>query len=69
MTGALLCSLGAVREEEEEDEEQGTLEHSLSPPFTARTEGLTFVSALLGFGNEFSGKHKDEAKSRDDESM
>lgn len=41
MTGALLCSLGVVRDEfveEEEGEEEGTLEDSLSPIFMARTE-------------------------------
>lgn len=41
MTGALLCSLGVVRDElveEEEGEEEGTLEDSLSPLFMARTE-------------------------------
>lgn len=42
MTGALLCSLGLVRdelvEEEEDDEEEGTLADSLSPLFMARTE-------------------------------
>lgn len=57
MTGALLCSLGEVREElveEEEGEEEGTLEDSLSPLFMARTECPTLVSKLLGFGNEFS---------------
>lgn len=57
MTGALLCSLGLVRDElveEEEGEEEGTLEDSLSPLFIARTEWLTLLSRLLGFGNEFS---------------
>lgn len=57
MTGALLCSLGVVMDElveEEEGEEDGTLEESLSPLFMARTEWLTFASRLLGFGNEFS---------------
>lgn len=41
MTGALLCSLGVVRDEfveEEEGEEEGTPEDSLSPLFMARTE-------------------------------
>lgn len=60
MTGALLCSLGLVRDEfveEEEGEEEGTLEDSLSPLFMARTEWLTLLSRLLGFGNEFSGRH------------
>lgn len=41
MTGALLCSLGVVRDEhveEEEGEEEGTLEDSLAPLFIARTE-------------------------------
>lgn len=41
MTGALLCSLGVVRDElveEEEGEEEGTLEDSRSPLFMARTE-------------------------------
>lgn len=40
MTGALVCSLGVVRVElveEEEDEEEGTLD-TLSPLFMARTE-------------------------------
>lgn len=61
MTGAPLCSLGVVRdgfaEEEEEGEEEGMLEDSLSPVFMARTEGLTLVSMLLGFGEEFSERH------------
>lgn len=61
MTGALLCSLGLVRggfaEEEEEGEEEGTLEDSRSPLFMVRTEGLTLVSRLLGFGEEFSAMH------------
>lgn len=58
MTGALLCSLGFVSVElvdEEEGEEEGTLEGSLSPLFMASTELLTLVSRCLGFGNEFSG--------------
>lgn len=41
MTGALLCSLGVVRDEfveEEEGEEDGTLEDSFSPIFMAGTE-------------------------------
>lgn len=41
MTGALLCSLGVVRDklvEEEDDEEEGTLADSLSALFMARTE-------------------------------
>lgn len=41
MTGALLCSLGVVMvelAEEEEGEEDGTLEESLSPLFMAKTE-------------------------------
>lgn len=41
MTGALLCSLGAVNDkfvEEEEGEEEGMPEDSLSPLFMARTE-------------------------------
>lgn len=41
MTGALLCSLGVVKDElveEEEGEEEGTLEDSLTPLFIARTE-------------------------------
>lgn len=57
ITGALLCSLGMVRDEflrEEEGEDEGTLEDSLSPLFMARTDWLTLVSRLLGFGNEFS---------------
>lgn len=64
MTGALLCSFGVVmdelveEEEEEEGEEEGTAEDSRSPPFMARTEWLTLVSRLLGFGDEFSGEQK-----------
>ncbi len=61
MTGALLCSLGVVREElveEEEGEEEGTLEDSLSPLFMVRTDWQTFVSRFLGFGNEFSKKNR-----------
>lgn len=60
MTGVLLCSFGAAmdefveEEEEEEGEEEGTPEDSRSPPFMARTEWLTLVSRLLGFGDEFS---------------
>lgn len=61
MTGAFLCSLGMVRagfaEEKEEGEEEGTLGGSLSPVFMARTLGLTLVSRLLGFGEEFSERH------------
>lgn len=42
ITGAPLCSFGVVRdklvEEEEGEEEEGTLEDSLSPLFMARTE-------------------------------
>lgn len=60
MTGALLCSLGEVREElveEEVGEEEGTPEDSLSPLFMARTEGPTLASTLLGFGTEFSERH------------
>lgn len=61
MTGALLCSLGMVRdgfaEEKEEGEEEGTLGGSLSPVFMVRTLGLTLVSRLLGFGEEFSERH------------
>lgn len=41
MTGALLCSLGVVRVElveEEDGEEDGTLNDSLSALFMARTE-------------------------------
>lgn len=59
MTGALLCSLGMVRdgfaEEKEEGEEDGTL--GGSPVFMVRTLGLTLVSRLLGFGEEFSERH------------
>lgn len=62
MTGALLCSLEVVRdefvEEEEEGDEDGTLEDSLSPLFMARTDWLTLASKLLGFGEEFSERHK-----------
>lgn len=57
MTGALLCSLEVVRDEqveEEEGEEEGTLEDSLSPLFMARTDWPTLASRLLSFGNEFS---------------
>lgn len=58
-----MCSFGVARdefveedemEEEGEGEEEGTPEGSRSPPFTARTEWLTLVSRLLGFGDEFS---------------
>ena len=62
MTGALLCSLGLVRDElgeEEEEEEQGTLVDSLSPLFMASTEWPASLSALLGFGNEFSGRRRE----------
>lgn len=40
ITGALLCSLGVRDElvEDEEGEDKGTLEDSLSPLFMARTE-------------------------------
>lgn len=41
MTGALLCSLWVVRDElvdEEDGEEEGTLDESLSPVFMARTD-------------------------------
>lgn len=66
MTGALLCSLVVAwdefAEEEEEGEEEGTLEASLSPVFMVRTEGLTLVSRLLGFGDEFSATHRTEFK-------
>lgn len=61
MTGALLCSFGVLRDEfveEEEGEEEGTPEDSRSPPFMARTEWLTLVSRLLGFGDEFSEEQK-----------
>lgn len=58
MTGALL---GMVRdgfaEEKEEGEEEGMLAGSLSPAFMGRTLGLTLVSRLLGFGEEFSERH------------
>lgn len=59
MTGALLCSLGVASdaEEEEEGEEEGMLEDSLSPVFMARTDGLALASRLLGFGEEFSERH------------
>lgn len=55
MTGALLCSLGVVcvELEEEEGEEEGTLlEASLSTVFMASTDGGPLQS--LGFGKEFS---------------
>lgn len=61
MTGALLCSFGVLRDEfveEEEGEEEGTPKDSRSPPFMARTEWLTLVSRLLGFGDEFSEEQK-----------
>lgn len=61
MTGALLCSMGMVSEgfaeEKEEGEEEGTLGGSLSPVFMVGTMGLTLVSRLLGFGEEFSERH------------
>lgn len=63
MTGALLCSFGVLRDEfveEEEGEEEGTPEDSRSPPFMARTEWLTLVSRLLGFGDEFSEEQKNK---------
>lgn len=65
MTGALLSSLGVVKDalvEEEDGDDEGALEGSLSPLFMARTEWLTLVSRLLGFGNEFSGTQKDSSK-------
>lgn len=61
MTGALLCSLGVVRDElveEEEGEEDGTLGGSLSPLFIVRTVALTLASRLLGFGKEFSERRE-----------
>lgn len=61
MTGALLCSLGVVRDElveEEEGDVDGMLEESLSPLLVSRTEWPTLVSMLLGFGKEFSERHK-----------
>lgn len=61
MTGALLCSFGVVRDElveEEEGDEDGTPEDSLSPLLFGRTKWLTLVSRLLGFGKEFSARHK-----------
>lgn len=61
ITGAVFCSLEVLRDElveEEEGDEEGTLEDSLSPLFMARTEWPTLVSRLLCFGNEFSERHK-----------
>lgn len=61
MTGALLCSFGVVKDElveEEEGDEEGMPEHSLSPLLFGRTKWLTLVSRLLGFGKEFSARHK-----------
>lgn len=66
MTGALLCSVWVTMDElveveddeEDEGEEEGTPVDSRSPPFMARTEWLTLVSRLLGFGEEFSEEQK-----------
>lgn len=64
MTGALLSSFWVAmdefveEEDDEEGDEEGTPEDSRSPPFMARTEWLTLVSRLLGFGEEFSEEQK-----------